>query len=110
MPYLAGADNPNFTGGRNTSSNGYPRIKVGKDHPLTNSNGYVYEHLLVWVSAGNPPPGPDEEIHHINEHKQDNRLANLELIPKRRHSRGHEITKPRDKNGRFQSMEGSDEF
>ena len=38
------------------SSHGYVKVRVGKDHPLADPNGYAYEHLLVWVAAGNPRP------------------------------------------------------
>jgi len=45
MAFGAGSDNPRWSGGRNISSKGYPRLKVGKKHPLSHSNGYAYEHL-----------------------------------------------------------------
>lgn len=38
------------------SSHGYVKIRVGKGHPLADPNGYAYEHLLVWVAAGNNRP------------------------------------------------------
>ncbi len=98
----SGPDNHRWTGGRNLSSKGYPRLKVGRQHPLAHSNGYAYEHLLVWVSAGNPIPERGYEIHHINEHKQDNRIENLELISKRRHNMNHASIKTRDEGGKWQ--------
>lgn len=101
MRFGSGSNNPNWRGGRNISTKGYPRIHVGKKHPISHGNGYAYEHLLVWVSAGNAIPERGKEIHRINENKEDNRIENLELINKRRHSNHHSAEKPRLKNGRF---------
>ena len=62
------------------SSHGYTKVRVGKGHPLADPNGYAYEHLVVWVSAGRPRPKSNELLHHKNEDKGDNRLNNLELL------------------------------
>lgn len=61
-------------------SNGYVKIRVGTDHPLADPNGYAYEHLVVWVSAGRRKPVSGEVIHHCNHDKTDNRLVNLRLM------------------------------
>lgn len=87
---------------RIVSSHGYLKIRVGRDHPLADPNGYAYEHLVVWVSAGNPRPQPDELLHHKNEDRQDNRLHNLELISRSNHNRLHLADRPR--NGRGQLL------
>ena len=68
---------------------GYVKIRVGVDHPLADPNGYAYEHLVVWVSAGNPPPGPGQLIHHNDEDRQNNRISNLELKSRSRHNAEH---------------------
>lgn len=60
------------------STGGYVKVRVGREHPLADPNGYAYEHLLVWVAAGNPLPDSDELIHHKNEDKQHNEIGNLE--------------------------------
>lgn len=75
--------------GRIPSSHGYTKIRVGKGHPLADGNGYAYEHTVVWVSAGNRLPKPDEVLHHKNENKADNRIKNLELKKRVDHSVGH---------------------
>lgn len=71
------------------ASNGYVKIRVGRDHPLAHPNGYAYEHLVVWVSAGNEKPPKGWLLHHKNEVKTDNRIDNLEMKEKDRHGVHH---------------------
>ena len=89
--------------GKILSSGGYTKLRVGKSHPLANGNGYAYEHLVVWVSAGNQRPLPGFLLHHKNEVKTDNRLQNLELISRSQHNALHLRSKPRrdPESGRF---------
>lgn len=75
--------------GGSVASNGYVKIRVGKTHPLADPNGYAYEHLVVWCSAGNSRPGKDEILHHINEDKTDNRIGNLSLMKRGVHNAHH---------------------
>lgn len=75
----SGPAHPRWSEKKMLSSDGYVKVRVGKDHPLADPNGYAYEHLLVWVSAGNPRPAKGWLIHHKNEVKTDNRLSNFEL-------------------------------
>lgn len=72
------------------SDHGYVKLRVGVEHPLADPNGYAYEHLVVWVSAGNPRPKPGWLLHHKNEVKTDNRLSNLELKRRDRHGIEHQ--------------------
>jgi hypothetical protein len=74
---------------------------VGKGHPLADPNGYAYEHLVVWVSAGNPRPPKGFTLHHRNEVKDDNRIENLELKSRSSHSAGHAAVRTRDAAGRL---------
>lgn len=83
------------------SEHGYRKVRVGVEHPLADPNGYAYEHLLVWVSAGKPRPGPGQLLHHRNEDQQDNRLDNLELLTRADHNRHHNQGRERDALGRF---------
>lgn len=75
--------------GGSVATNGYVKLRVGKDHPLADPNGYAYEHLVVWVSAGNPRPPKGWLLHHKNEDKTDNRLGNLELKRRGVHNAEH---------------------
>ncbi len=82
--------------GGTVGSTGYVKVRVGKGHPLADPNGYAYEHLVVWVSAGNPRPKRDEILHHLNEDKTDNRIANLRLMSRAEHSQMHSDAMPDD--------------
>jgi hypothetical protein len=86
---------------RMLSSQGYVLLRVGNDHPLAFGNGYAYEHLIVWASAGRELPGDNELLHHANEVKSDNRLHNLEKIARPKHGEIHATKRDRDSFGRF---------
>lgn len=87
--------------GGSVSSTGYVKVRVGKTHPLSDPNGYAYEHLLVYVSAGNPIPGKGMILHHKNHHKTDNRIENLEVISRAQHNALHNAERGRDEKGRL---------
>jgi hypothetical protein len=70
---------------------GYPKVRVGKDHPLADPNGYVYEHTLVMVTALGRSLADGEVIHHKNRDKTDNRIENLELMPRAEHIKLHSL-------------------
>ena len=82
------------------SSEGYVKIRVGKSHPLADPNGYAYEHLLVWISAGDAL-AENELLHHINDDRQDNRWANLQRMTRAEHNHHHNKIRGRDSLGRF---------
>ena len=73
--------------GRILSSHGYVKIRVGKSHPLADPNGYAYEHLVVWISAGKPLPKKGELLHHEDEDGTNNRIENLTLKSKPKHGK-----------------------
>lgn len=88
--------------GGSVGSTGHVKIRVGVGHPLADRNGYAYEHLLVWVSAGYRRPLPGELLHHKNEDKTDNRLSNLDLMTRAAHNALHNAERKRcETSGRF---------
>jgi hypothetical protein len=64
-------------------------------HPLADPNGWAYEHIVVWVSAGNARPLKGEVLHHVNEDKTDNRIENLRLMTRSEHNRLHNAARGR---------------
>lgn len=97
--HKSGPDHPRWNEGRMITEHGYVKVRVGVEHPLADPNGYAYEHLLVWVSAGRAKPPPGWLLHHENEEKTDNRLGNLELMTKAEHNRHHMADRTRDARG-----------
>lgn len=90
--HINGPNHPKWNDDRLLSDHGYVKVRVGKDHPLADPNGYAYEHLVVWAAAGLRLPEPGEILHHKNETKTDNRLDNLELKTNVAHGIGHQTT------------------
>ena len=73
-----------------TSPEGYSRVRVGKDHPMANSNGLAYVHRLVMSEVIGRPLLVEETVHHKNGIKHDNRPENLELWAKN-HGAGQRV-------------------
>jgi len=68
----------NNKGGRRTDHNGYIEIwKPG--HPNCRSAGYLHEHRFVISEHLGRPLRKNENVHHLNGIRDDNRLDNLEL-------------------------------
>lgn len=84
---FGGERNPNWKGGRRVSR-GRVLVKA-PDHPYAQADGYVYEHRLIMESHIGRYLRPDEEVHHKNEDKSDNRIENLQLLSKAEHRRIH---------------------
>lgn len=64
--------------GRTIGSGGYVKIWA-PDHPNAQKSGWVLEHLAVMSASLDRPIWPDENVHHKNGDRTDNRLSNLEL-------------------------------
>lgn len=87
--------------GSRVGSTGHVKVRVGVGHPLADPNGWAYEHIVVWVSAGNQRPQRGEILHHINDDKTDNRIDNLRLMTRAEHNRLHNAERGRDAQGRL---------
>lgn len=77
----------NWKGGRNVTPDGYIRIRT----TITKGYGYQLEHRFVMEQHLGRKLLRNEEVHHINHNKQDNRLENLILIQKAEHTRLHAV-------------------
>jgi hypothetical protein len=88
---------------RLVSSHGFAKVRVGRGHPLADPNGYAYEHLVVWVSAGNLRPGRGEVFKFRNGDRADCRIENLYLVSRSEHNRLKNAATLRDDLGRLMS-------
>ena len=67
----------------------YIFIKLGKGVPGTDSQGYAREHRLVMEKHLGRLLNKDEDVHHINGIKTDNRIENLVVLTKTIHHKLH---------------------
>jgi len=63
---------------------GYRYIKA-YEHPNKNSGEYMAEHRLVMEKKLGRYLTSNEEVHHRNQNKLDNRINNLEVVLKKAH-------------------------
>lgn len=75
----AGEKNPAWRGGVSVRADGYRLVRVLGHHRGQGQNGYVLEHVLVMEQTLGRPLMPDENVHHKNGIRDDNRPENLEL-------------------------------
>ena len=71
-------------------------VVYARDHPMADSKGYVLEHRLVMAEKLGRILSSDEDVHHINHDKADNRPGNLELLAHGSHSTLHPGTRRYD--------------
>jgi hypothetical protein len=81
-----------WKGGRVIASNGYVLVNVGKSHHLADVRGYAYEHRLVAEEKLGRKLLPGEQVHHIDENRQNNDPSNLEIAESVVHHRVHHRT------------------
>lgn len=72
---------PNWKGGRRLKTDGYIAIK-DHSHPNSAKDGYILEHRLVMSNHLKRPLETWEVVHHVDGDKANNKLDNLELLPK----------------------------
>lgn len=63
------------------SANGYLKVRVGRS--------YVLEHRIIMEQYLKRKLHPNENVHHINGNKEDNRIENLEIMKRPDHTRFH---------------------
>lgn len=71
---------------------GYVLLYMPND-PRANGKGYIFEHRIVWEDANGRPLRPDEDVHHINGIKNDNRPDNLVALTRSNHMKSHGLGK-----------------
>ena len=81
--YLTGDKCWKWNGGK-TTKDGYVWI-LNKKHPFNDNKGYIAEHRLVMEKKLGRYLTKNEEVHHKNGIKDDNRISNLELVIKKCH-------------------------
>lgn len=78
-----GSSHPNWKGGRRVDSSGYVWV-YAKNHPKS-YNKYIREHRLVMENIIGRHLSNEENVHHKNGIKTDNRPDNLELVMHNNH-------------------------
>jgi hypothetical protein len=85
---IHGPKHPSWNGGKRVTFSGYVEVR-NKDHHRARKNGYVFEHILVAEKKLGRKLNPNEQVHHKNKVKTDNRPENLEVIDAGEHARLH---------------------
>lgn len=95
-----GSSNPNWQGGV-YKSRGWVWVYCPGHHRATERHPHVPEQTLVMENYLGRKLFENEQVHHINGVKDDNRLENLELLTIEEHSRRHYEERIIDEKGRF---------
>ena len=85
-----GSASPRWNGGRRKDKFGYWCIRM-PGHRLANSTGYLKEHRLIWEQANGRELLSGEDVHHIDNNKDNNDPSNLVAISKGLHTFLHNL-------------------
>lgn len=88
--------NHKWKGGKKINQNGYVMV-LKPEHPHAVGIGYVYEHRIVMEEHLGRILKTDEQVHHINEIKTDNRIENLQILSPSEHAKLHGTPRQRMK-------------
>lgn len=81
--------NPRWNGGKTIDKDGYIRI-LSLNHPNKTVRGYVLQHRLVMEKKIGRYLKPEEDVHHIDQNRQNNSPNNLMLFANREeHTKFH---------------------
>lgn len=80
----------NWAGGRIVRE-GRTLVYVGREHPMADTYGYVYEHRLIFAAAFHRPVSKGEHVHHVDLDPANNNLANLVVVTNSEHTRVHNL-------------------
>lgn len=75
-------------GHKKKRSDGYIAVYF-PDHPKSNKDGYIMEHILVMECLIGRHLNENEVVHHRNHKRDDNRAENLQLMSKKEHMSLH---------------------
>jgi hypothetical protein len=86
----AGDKHPHWKGGRHVNAQGYIEVWVAPDdifYPMANHLNYSREHRLVMARYLGRCLRREEEVHHLNGIRTDNRIENLALTTNHNHNK-----------------------